>query len=106
MKDLLQHADCLAYGRTVWIRPEVTAFAVDRTSVVTHAGKRTLGNFQIRVAFVVPKENVVFRVERLDEVVFQKKRFGFGAHDGCFEPRDFLHHQGDARTLPGLAKIA
>ena len=34
------------------------------------------GDFQIRVAFVVAKQNVVTRLEGLDEVVFQQQGLG------------------------------
>ena len=106
MKDLLKHTDGFAHGRTVGIRTEIAVFPINGAAIVAHTSKRPLGNFEVRIAFIVSKKNVVLRIERLDEIIFKQQRFGFGTNDGRLKPGDFLHHQRDARTLPRFSEIA
>ena len=46
------------------------------------------GDLQVRVALVVAEQDVVARVQRLDQVVLEQQRFGFGAHHRRLHPRD------------------
>ena len=64
------------------------------------------GHLQIRVALVVPKQYVVLGIERLDEVVFEQQRLGFGAHHGGFHAHNFAHHMPDARAAMVFLKVA
>jgi hypothetical protein len=93
---------------------------VDRASVVHHAwhvlggrrtvrlrglGRNTACDLEVGVAFVVPKQDVVFGLERLDQVVFQQQRFRLGAHHRRFEPRDLADHVADARAAVVFLEI-
>ena len=78
------------------IGAEVVVLFLGGAAVVSHAGKSRGGGcswrrpglrlagwclrcceFEIRVAFVVPEQNVKARVERLDQVVFKQQGFSF-----------------------------
>ena len=63
-------------------------------------------DFEVGVAFVVAKQDVVARVQGFDEVVFKYEGFGFGAHYGDFEPRDFAHHKAYAGAAVVFLKVA
>ena len=81
-------------------------FLFNRTPVVRHPRKartRTrreadTRDLQVRVTLVVPKQDVVFGIERLDEIVFQQQRLGFRTHHRGFHARDLAHHVPDARA--------
>ncbi len=103
---LLQQQHRLFHRPAVGVRAKIAVLFVHRATVVGHAGKGARGDFQIRIAFVVPKQNVVFRVERLDQVVFQQQRFRLGAHHGRLHPHDFAHHVPNAATSMVFLKVA
>jgi len=63
------------------------------------------GDLQVRIAFVVPKQDVVLGLERLDEVVFQQQGLGLGAHHGGLHARDLAHHVANARAAMVTVKI-
>lgn len=100
-EDLLHDLDRLAHGRPVGIGPEEARLAVDPAAIVGESGKGLGTEPQIGIALVVPKEDVVLRAERLDEVVFQKKRLSLAPGDGGFKARDLAHHDRDARGEAG-----
>jgi len=64
------------------------------------------GQFQVRIAFVVPKQNVEPGVQRLDQVIFQQQRLGFRAHHRGLHSRNFGHHVADAGATMVFLKIA
>ena len=63
-------------------------------------------DLQIRITLVVAKENVVARVERLDQVVLEQQRLGLGANDRRLHPNDLADHVADARAAVVLLEVA
>ena len=68
-------------GEIAWRRRRQCAGSFVFYSILGDANR---SHFQVGVAFVVPKQNVVLRVLRLDKVVFEQQGFGLGAHYRCF----------------------
>jgi hypothetical protein len=64
------------------------------------------GDLQVGVALVVAEQDVEARRQGLDEVVLEQQRFGLGAHDRGFQPRDARHHLPDARAAVVLVQVA
>ena len=64
------------------------------------------GDFQIGVTFVVAKQNVVARLEGLDEVVFQQQGLGLGAHHRGFQTCNLADHMADTRAAMAFLKVA
>ena len=61
----------------------------------------------IRKALVVAQQHIVFRLELLDEVLFQQQRLGFGLRRQHHHGAGFRNHLGDARRMArGLGIIA
>ena len=91
-KHFLHQLNRFAHGPGIGVRAEIAVLAIHRAAKVGYAGETLVGRFgqpvagmragdlQIRIAFVVPKQDVVFGVERLDEVVFKQQGFGLTAH--------------------------
>ena len=117
---LLQQLDRLLDRPGAGIGAEVAVPAVDRPPVIGHPGKgggrgrvrlvdsHLVGarDLQVGVALVVAKQDVVARVERLDQVVFQQQRFGFRSHHRGFQARDLADHVADARSAVVLLEVA
>ena len=116
-KHLLQQLDRFLHGPGTRVRPEITMPFIDRAPVVRqprktarhHRGLRSSsarsGDLQIRVALVVAKQDVVARLESLDQVVLEQQRLGLGAHNGRLHAHDLADHVTDARTAMALLKI-
>ena len=64
------------------------------------------GDFQIGIAFIVTKQNVVARLEAFDEVVFQQQGLGLRAHHGGFKADNFAHHMADAGAAMVFLEVA
>ncbi len=64
------------------------------------------GEVDVRITLVVAQQDVVARLERLDQLRFQQQRLALGARHGDFHARDLRHHRGDARLHPRLQEIA
>ena len=117
-KHLLQQQDGFLHRPGAGVRAEIAVFLVGAAAVVGQArkslGRRAAGavlvchasELQVRVAFVVAKQNVVARLQRFDEVAFQQQRLGFRAHHGGFQPGNLAHHVAGARAAMGLLEIA
>ena len=83
-------------------------------AVISHARKAAArverlkrgGDLEVGVALVVPKQNVVLGIERLDQVVFKQQRLGLRTHHGGFHADNFAHHVADARTAMVFLKVA
>ncbi len=96
-EDLLQVADGLAY------RPGTRG--TGRSSGCPSGARRDrsgsadtrAGHHEIPVALVVAEDDVVARVQALDEVVLEQQRLGLGARDGLGRG-DLRHHQRRARA--------
>ena len=63
-------------------------------------------HLQIRVALVIPKQDVVLRLQGLDQVVFQQQGLGFGAHHGSLHADDLAHHMTDAGAAMVFLEVA
>ena len=117
---LLQQLDRFLHGPGARVRTEIAVLAVDGAAVVGDAGERggrggrsiararlvRTRDLQVRIALVVAKQDVVARVERLDQVVFKQQRLGLGAHHGRFQPRDLADHVAYARSAVVLLEVA
>ena len=115
---LLQQQDGFLDRPGTWVGTEVAMAFVHRAAVIGHAWKlltgrgaravlgRHAGDFQIRIALVVAKENVVLGVLRLDEVVFEQQRLGLGPHHRRVQSHNLADHVPDARAAMVLAEIA
>ena len=94
-------------------------FFVHCTAVVGDAGEllkrrlallaipmRDTGDLEIGIAFVIPEQDVVLGVQRLDEVVFQQQRFGLRAHHRGLHAHDLADHMANARAAMVFLEIA
>ena len=114
MKHLLHQQNRFLDRPGARIGSEILMLFLHRAPVVGHprkAGARIrrrtrAGHLQVRIAFVIPKQNVVLGVERLDQVVFQQQGLGLRAHHRCFQPHDLAHHVADTRAAVIFLKIA
>ena len=59
---------------------------------------------QKRIGFVIAKDDIIFRFERFDKIVFQNQRFVGGGGDGDFQMLRCAGHLLHARRLFG-AKV-
>jgi hypothetical protein len=64
------------------------------------------GELQIRIRLVVAKQDVVARRERLDQIILEQQRFGFGPRDRGFNFANARNHHRDARRKQCLREIA
>ena len=64
------------------------------------------GDFQIGIRFVVAEQNVIARLQGLDQVIFKQQRLGFAARDRRLQPHDAFDHHCRARTGQRLLEIA
>ena len=102
----LQNLDAVAHGVAVGVGAEILVGLFERAAVIGHLRVFVAGKHQVGIAFIVAKEDIVFRRQRFDEVVFQNQRFGFAAGDGGFDRMHLLHHQRDARGMVVFLEIA
>ena len=59
----------------------------------------------VGVAFIIAKQHIVFRRERLDQIIFQQQRFRFAAGNSGFDILDLRHHMRGARAHMLLYEI-
>ena len=71
-------------------------FALD-VSRDKHARPFFFCNFEIRIAFVVAKGNIVFRMQLFDEAAFQNQRLHLRPRHRDVEILGVAHHRGDFR---------
>ena len=64
------------------------------------------GQADVRIALVVAEQDVVARLERLDQVVLEQQRLAFGARDRGLDARDLRDHHRDARLVRALLEVA
>ena len=118
-KDFLQQLNAFLDRPGTGIGAEVAVLLVHGAAVVGNARKLlkrrfallavTVGHagyLEIGIAFVVPEQDVVFGVQRLDEIVFQQQRLGFGAHHRGLQTRDLADHMAYARAAMLLLEVA
>ena len=60
-----------------------------------------LGDQNVWKAFVIAQQHVEARLELLDQVLFQKQGFGFGARRQKHHRRRFADHPGNAAGMAG-----
>jgi hypothetical protein len=73
-------------------RAEVAVLLVDRAAVVGDARKAMRLDLEIGIALVVDEADVEARRQRLDQVVLEQQRLGFGAHHRRLHAADPDHH--------------
>ena len=106
------------------VRSKIVVFLLDATAVIGHtremqglrAGLFGLirlrirrdcrSHLQVGVALVIPKQDVVLGLQRLDQVVFQQQRLGFGAHHGGLHAHNLAHHVADAGAAMVFLEVA
>ena len=102
----LQNFYAVAHGVAIGVGPEVLVGLFQAASVVGKLGVGVPANHQVGIGFVVAEQDVVFRRERFDEVVFQNQRFGFALGERDFYARHLFEHQHDARRVVVFLEIA
>src|SRR5581483_7694049 len=103
---LLERRDAVAYRTGARERSEVLVLAVERAAMKAKLRKGIAGKAHVRIALVVAEEDVVARLERLDEVVLEQQRLAVGAYGGGLDARDLRNHRRDARLVLALLEIA
>ena len=96
-ENFLQNLNAVANGVAVGVGAEVLVGFLQAAAVVGHLREGMPGEHEVGVGFVVAKQDIVFRRQGLDEVVFENQRFGFGAGYRDFDVGNLPHHQGNAR---------
>ncbi len=104
-KNLLQQLAAVLGRRHIRKRAEILLLTIGRTTKIGQARIVMPGQHQIRISFVVAEQNVVARLERLNQIVFQQQRLGLGGCDGGFNARNVRHHQPNARRQITLLEI-
>ena len=94
-ENLLQNLDRFPNGRSIGKRPEILVFPVNRSPVIHHTRETLPRYFQIGIGLVIPENDVVMRVKRLDQIALQQQRFHFAARHRRLQPRDTLDHHGN-----------
>ena len=106
VKHFLQQQNGFLHRPGTGVRAKVTVLLFHRPPVIRHPGKTGHGELQVRVTLVVPKQDVVLRVQRLDQVVFQQQRFRLGAHHRGLHAHNLAHHVADARASVVFLEVA
>ena len=96
-ENFLQNLNAVAHGVTVGVGAEVLVGFLQAAAVVGHLREGMAGKHEIGVGLVVAEQDIVFRRQGLDEVVFENQRFCFGAGYRDFDVGNLPHHQGDTR---------
>ena len=107
LEQLLHQIEAFAHRMGAGIRPEIATRQVFRAAVegqpriVLAAGEVDVG-----IALVVAQQDVVARLERLDQLRFQQQRFTLGTRHRDLDAGDLRHHRGDPRLRRRLQEIA
>ena len=102
----LQQLDGLFDRPRIWIGSKVAVLFVDRATIIGDARNVVGHDLQIRIALVVPKQDVEPRVQCLDQVVFQEQGFCLTAHHRGFHADDARDHVANARAAMVPVEIA
>ena len=120
VKNFLHQPNGFAHRPYAGVRPKIIMPLVDRAAVIDHpwavcgmgrsvcgsgTGGSGPGELQVGVTFVVPKQDVVLGLERLDEVVFQEQSLGLRTHHRGFHAGDLAHHVANAGAAMLALKI-
>ena len=99
MRNRLTHRPC------VGVRTKVLMLFVNRASVIHHTAKLMRSHLQIRITLVVTEQDVVFWMQRFDEIVLKQQRLRLGAHHRCLHANNFAHHVPNARSTVVFLKV-
>ena len=100
LKDFLQQRHAFPNRAGAWKRTEISMLAVERAAVETELRKGVARKTNVGITLVVAIQNVVTRLERLDQVRLEQQRLAFGADRGCLDARDLRDHRCDPRLVP------
>ena len=106
LEQFLHQVEAFAHGVGAWIRAEITPRLVARATMKRQP--RIIlarGQIDVGIAFVVTQQDVVTRLERLDQLRFQQQRLAFRARDRDLDPRNLRHHGRNARLRMRLQEI-
>mmetsp|Transcript_44541 Transcript_44541/g.104556 ORF Transcript_44541/g.104556 Transcript_44541/m.104556 type:complete len:403 (-) Transcript_44541:1288-2496(-) len=106
LEDLLHQLDGFLHRPGAGKGAEVLMAPIHRAAVVAHPREGVVAELQIRVALVVPEQDVEARVQRLDQVVLKQQRLGLGAHHRRLQPGNARDHHADARASMVLLEVA
>jgi hypothetical protein len=87
-------------------RTEVLVLLVQRAAVIGHARGVAARDLQVGIGLIVAEQDVVARLEGLDQVVFQDQGLGLAVRDGGLQARDLRDHHRDARARQILLEVA
>ena len=105
LEHLLQQLDRFLHRPGARVRPEVAVLAVGRSAVIGEPRECVRGNLQVRIALVVAEQDVVARLQALDEVVLEQQRLGLGPDHRGLHPHDLADHVADAGAAVALLEI-
>src|SRR6185312_48497 len=80
--------------------------AIERAAVEAQLRIRIARQADVRIALVVAIEDVVARLQRLDQVVLEEQRLALGTHRGRLDASDLADHRRDPRFVAALLEIA
>ena len=103
----MELVQALAHGPRARERTEVAPRLVARAAMETEARKFLLGRkIDVGKALLVAQQDVVARLERLDQLVLEQQRLGFGPRDRHLDRRHLAQHARDARLELRALEIA
>ena len=98
LEHFLQQMNAVAHRHAARKGPEVTGTFGETAPVKRQPRKAMRRQRDVGVGLVVPKQDVVARRQRFDQVVFKDQRLGLGACGGEFHLHDLRHHHGNPRA--------
>lgn len=96
LADEVQHA-VLHHHRAVGT--EVLRTVAHELARGQHAGKRLAADNDPRIGLVVLEQDVVARLQALDQGVLEQQRIGLASHDDVADLDDLPHHDADLGTV-------
>src|SRR4051794_18597561 len=88
LKNLLQECHAFAHRTRARKRTEVAMLAIERAAMKPKLRKRVARQAHVWIALVVAVENVVARLECLDQIRLEQQRLAFGANGRRLDARD------------------
>ena len=89
----------------IGIRTEILGAVLDFVAGRENAGKGFVLDAYPRITFIVLKQDIIARLQFLDQVVFKQQRIRFGRHDDVFDLRDLAYHDVCPAGIMYLIKI-
>ncbi len=106
LEELLDQVEALAHRTRARKRPEITPAAAARAAMECETRILARRQVYVRIALVVAENDVVARLQRLDQLRFEQQRLGLGARDHRLDARDLRDHRGNARIHVDLEEVA